>query len=74
MATRIIAVDGPGGAGKSTLAGWLGRELLAPIIHTDDFASWNHPVDWWPGFLEQVLKPIAAGDPVRYVPNELGRA
>jgi len=72
MATRIIAVDGPGGAGKSVLASWLGRELLAPIIHTDDFASWDHPVDWWPTLLEKVLKPIAAGDPVHYVPTNWG--
>ena len=46
--TRIVAVDGAGGAGKSSLAELLARRLDAPIVHTDDFASWENPVDWWP--------------------------
>jgi uridine kinase len=72
MKTRVIAVDGPGGAGKSTLAEWLARELSAPIIHTDDFATWEMPIDWWPNLLEKVLKPIAAGQAARYRPTSWG--
>ena len=43
--TRIVAIDGQGGAGKSTLASLLAQQLDAPIIQTDDFASWENPVD-----------------------------
>ncbi|MDB5160983.1 MAG: putative uridine kinase, partial [Candidatus Saccharibacteria bacterium] len=39
---QIIAIDGHGGAGKSTLAENLSRELGAEIIHTDDFATWDN--------------------------------
>jgi predicted kinase len=46
--TRIVAVDGHGGAGKSSLAQLLSAELGAPVVHTDDFASWDNPLDWWP--------------------------
>src|SRR5215212_9991964 len=58
MSTRIVAVDGPGGAGKSTLAAALAAELDAPVVHTDDFASWDNPLDWWPRAIHQVLEPL----------------
>ncbi|MFI5046667.1 MAG: uridine kinase [Acidimicrobiia bacterium] len=64
---RIVAIDGPGGAGKTTLATRLAEVLDgAPIVHTDDFASWDVPLDWWPRLLEQVLEPLAAGASARY--------
>jgi len=72
MRTRIVAVDAPGGAGKSTLAAYLARELDAPIVHTDDFASWDNPIEWWPELIEKVLRPIAAGQSVRYTPTSWG--
>ncbi len=72
MNTRIVAVDGPGGAGKSTLARRLAHDLEAPVIHTDDFASWENPVDWWPELLELALEPLAAGRPARYQPTRWG--
>jgi uridine kinase len=64
---RLVAVDGPGGAGKSTLA----RELSeaaggAPVVHTDDFAAADNPIDWWPRLLEQVIEPLARGDAAHY--------
>ncbi len=64
---RLVAVDGPGGAGKSTYA----RELSeaaggAPVIHTDDFAAADNPIDWWPRLLEQVIEPLAQGDAAHY--------
>ena len=55
--TRMVAVDGPGGAGKSSLADWHARELDAQVVHTDDFASWENPVDWWPDLIERALQP-----------------
>lgn len=64
---RLVAVDGPGGAGKSTFA----RELSesaggVPVIHTDDFAAVDNPIDWWPRLLEEVIKPLIRGDAARY--------
>ena len=69
---RVVAVDGHGGSGKSSLAEWLADALEAPVIHTDDFASWDNPIDWWPVLLEKVLRPLAEGQPARYVPNSWG--
>jgi uridine kinase len=66
MAVRVIAVDGHGGSGKTTLAERLAMFLGAPIVHTDDFASWEEPINWWPRLLEQVLRPLAARNAVRY--------
>lgn len=73
MKTRIVAVDGLGGAGKSTFAERLARELGgATVVHTDDFASWENPVDWWPLLLERVLHPLAENQPAAFVPNAWG--
>ena len=55
VATRLIAIDGPGGAGKTTLAARMAEELKAAVIHTDEFASWDNPIDWWPEMLERAL-------------------
>jgi uridine kinase len=67
MNTSIIAIDGPGGAGKSSFAEQLSRQLGgAPILHTDDFASWEHPLDWWPRLLHQVLEPLSRNETARY--------
>ena len=66
-ACRVVAIDGPGGAGKSTLAERLARAFDdAPIVHTDDFASWDEPLDWWPRLLEDVLRPLTAGRTARH--------
>jgi uridine kinase len=72
FATRIVAVDGLGGAGKTTLADRLAAELDARVVHTDDFAGWENPVDWWPALLEQVLEPLAAGRAARFTPTSWG--
>lgn len=70
--TRIVAIDGPGGAGKSSLARCLADRLPAAVVQTDDFASWDDPVDWWPSLLERVLEPLAAGVTARYQPTSWG--
>ena len=31
------------------------------MIHTDDFASWDDAVHWWPLVIERVFEPIMAG-------------
>lgn len=57
----FIAVDGHGGSGKSTLAELLAKKFKAQIIHTDDFASWDNPKDWWIKIIDQVFKLITDG-------------
>lgn len=67
MTTRVIAIDGAGGAGKSSLADRLADELGGvPIVRTDDFASWDNPLNWWPRLVEEVLKPLARNEAIRY--------
>ena len=64
---RLVAVDGPGGAGKSTFARALSEAVGgAPVIHTDDFAAADNPIDWWPRLLEDVIEPLARGDAAQY--------
>ena len=73
METRIIAIDGPGRAGKTSLAAWLAVELgVTAVIHTDDFASWDNPINWWPSLIEHALDPLAAGVVARYEPTAWG--
>jgi uridine kinase len=62
----LLAVDGPGGAGKSTLARQLAVRLGAMIVPTDDFAAWYDPLDWWPRMLTEVVEPLSRGLPARY--------
>lgn len=67
MTTRVIAIDGAGGAGKSSLADCLAGALGGvSIVHTDDFASWDNPLGWWPRLLEEVLEPLARNEATRY--------
>jgi uridine kinase len=74
MLTRIVAIDGLGGSGKSSFALRLSRELGgAVIVQTDDFATWDNPIDWWPDLLEWVLIPISRGEAARFERSRWGR-
>ena len=66
MKTRVVAVDGAGGAGKTTLAERLARELDAQVVHTDDFASWQEPLEWWPRLRDELLEPLARNEAARF--------
>ncbi len=63
----LVAVDGPGGAGKSTFAERLSLALGgAPVVPTDDFASADAPLEWGPRLLSQVIEPLSQSRPARY--------
>jgi uridine kinase len=74
MATRIVAIDGLGGSGKSSFALQVSQALGGVVIvHTDDFATWDNPIDWWPDLLERVLIPISRGEAARFERSRWGR-
>jgi energy-coupling factor transporter ATP-binding protein EcfA2 len=66
---RIIAIDGRGGAGKSTLVRRLSTLIASSAcVHTDDIA-WHHAFfDWADLLAEHVLAPLRRGDAVDYRP------
>lgn len=65
---RLVAIDGPSGAGKSTFAARVCERLPgAALISTDDFATWDDPVSWWPRLADGVLAPLSRGQPGQYV-------
>lgn len=69
-AVRLVVVDGPSGSGKSTFADELVRRCRAEcdvvLVRTDDFATWDEPVEWWPRLAEGVLAPLRRGRPGGY--------
>lgn len=66
---RVIAIDGRGGAGKSTLAERLrGVVPASAVVHTDDVA-WNQAYfDWGALLAENVLRPLHRGEAVGFRP------
>ena len=66
---RLIAIDGRGGAGKSTLVGRLGALVPASgVVHTDDVA-WNQAYfDWGHLMVENILRPLHRGEAVDFRP------
>lgn len=64
---RLVGVDGYGAAGKTTFATRLARAAGgAPVVHTDDFASHDVPMQWWPRMLAEVIEPLLAGRPATF--------
>ncbi|MBV9096724.1 MAG: hypothetical protein JO079_01590, partial [Frankiaceae bacterium] len=64
---RLVGVDGYGAAGKTTFASRLARAAgNASVVHTDDFASHDVPMQWWPRMLADVIEPLRAGRPATY--------
>ncbi|WP_309572281.1 hypothetical protein [Deinococcus sp.] len=65
----VVAIDGRGASGKSTLAAALSRVVPgAALVHTDDVA-WHHVFfDWADLLCDGVLIPAHAGLDVQYRP------
>jgi hypothetical protein len=66
--TRVVAVDGPSGGGKTTLAARLAVALGgAPVMHMDDiYPGWGGLAEAVPNLVAWVLSPLAAGGAARY--------
>jgi energy-coupling factor transporter ATP-binding protein EcfA2 len=66
---RLIAIDGRGGSGKSTLVERLrGLVPASEVVHTDDVA-WNHAYfDWGNLTVENILRPLHRGEAVDFRP------
>jgi len=71
---RIVAVDGRGASGKTTLAARLQQHLPdSTVVHTDDLA-WHEPLFAWGHLLaDGVLKPLRRGAPVSFQPPAWAR-
>lgn len=67
---RIVAIDGRGGAGKTTLVEQLRSQVPhSAVVHTDDVA-WHHAFfDWADLLVEHVLEPLHRGEAVDYRPR-----
>jgi uridine kinase len=64
---RLVAVDGPSGAGKTVFADRLARTLAAPVVHTDDLLDgWGDQFTFWRRLEENVLEPLRQGRPAQY--------
>lgn len=65
--TRIVAIDGFGGSGKTELATRLAAELgNAALVHTDDFARPGVRGWEWDRMRREVLEPLGRDEPAHY--------
>ncbi len=72
-ATRLVAVDGRSGSGKTTIGDQVAAELNAPIVHLDDlYEGWSG----LPGVAdlvhEWIVLPLLEGRPARWRPYQWG--
>ncbi|GAA4583720.1 AAA family ATPase [Planotetraspora phitsanulokensis] len=65
--TRVLAVEGRSGAGKSTFAAAVAAALGAATIRMDDlYDGWDGLASGMDALLEWVLRPLASGGPARW--------
>lgn len=66
-AVRLVAVDGPSGAGKTWFADRLAKVLDAPVVHTDELLDgWDDQFTFWSRLEDLVLEPLRHGRAGRY--------
>lgn len=66
-AVRLVAIDGPSGAGKTSFALRLAKRLDAPVVHTDDLLDgWDDQFTFWARLEKQVLGPLRRGERASY--------
>jgi uridine kinase len=71
-AVRLVVVDGPSGAGKTTFAGRLADALSTAgarveVVHTDDLLNgWDDQFSFIDRLQAGVLAPLRRGEPGRY--------
>jgi uridine kinase len=64
--TRVLAVDGRSGSGKSTVAALLGDELDAPVVSLENlYGGWDGLENGVDLLVSEVLVPLAAGRTAR---------
>lgn len=64
--TRVLAIDGRSGAGKTQLAGTLAGELSAPVVSVEDlYGGWDGLERGIGLLVGEVLEPLAAGRTAR---------
>lgn len=65
--SKLVLIDGPSNAGKTTFADELAPVIGAEIVHTDDLLDgWDDQFTYWTRLEQQVLAPIRDGSPGRY--------
>jgi uridine kinase len=65
--TRLVAVDGPSGAGKTWFSERVAKELNVPVVHTDHLLDgWDDQFSFWNRLEEKVLTPLRQGKVARY--------
>ncbi|NUT33833.1 MAG: hypothetical protein HOV79_12255 [Hamadaea sp.] len=70
--SRLVAVDGQSGAGKTTFAAELAAAIAAAgatahVVHTDDLLDgWDDQFTFWDRLAEQVIGPLRAGRRAAY--------
>jgi uridine kinase len=64
--TRVAAIDGRSGSGKTSLAAALRRRLQAPVVSLEDlYGGWDGLERGIDLLVASVLEPIAAGEAAR---------
>jgi hypothetical protein len=65
--THLVAIDGPSGAGKTTLAAEVAAALAAPTVHMDDlYPGWDGLRAATERLQSWVVAPLRSGHPARY--------
>lgn len=66
----VIAIDGRGASGKSTLAGELSRRVPGSVVVATDDLAWHEPLFGWGRLLRELLEGLAGGGGVRMSPPQ----